>query len=144
MTASKRRTFLRVFGIILAFILEIAVIYHFGPYLIAYLLFGPSEVSEEERFVEFDDGSVLERTGGPTYEHKLADKFMFKRKDTSFECSIYNQKNDSKITDEYICNRVFKYSFSPRAQEAVEVRLTIRLPRLMFSTFAMGPSSWVG
>lgn len=113
MTASKRRTFLLVFGIILAFILEIAVIFHFGPYLIARLIFGPSEVSAEERFVEFDDGSVLERTGGPTYEHKLADKFMFKRKDTSFECSIYNQKNDSKITDEYTWNRVFKYSFSP-------------------------------
>ena len=113
MTASKRRTKLIVFGIIAGLILEFAVIYHFGPYLIAYLLFGPSEVSEEERFVEFDDGSVLERTGGPTYEHKLADKFMFKRKDTSFECSIYNQKNDSKITDEYTWNRVFKYSFSP-------------------------------
>ena len=113
MTASKRRTFLLVFGIILAFILEIAVIFHFGPYLIARLIFGPSEVSAEERFVEFDDGSVLERTGGPTYEHKLTDKFIFDRSDTTFECNIYTQPEHTDITDEYPYNRVFKYSFSP-------------------------------
>ena len=121
MTASKRRTFLLVFGIILAFILEIAVIFHFGPYLIARLLFGPSEVSAEERFVEFDDGSVLERTGGPTYEHKLADKFIFDRSDSSFECNIYTQPEHTDITDEYPYNRVFKYSFSPKGYIAYRI-----------------------
>lgn len=121
MTASKRRTFLLVFGIILAFILEIAVIFHFGPYLIARLIFGPSEVSAEERFVEFDDGSVLERTGGPTYEHKLADKFIFDRCDTTFECNIYTQPEHTDITDEYPYNRVFKYSFSPEGYIAYRI-----------------------
>lgn len=121
MTASKRRTFLLVFGIILAFILEIAVIFHFGPYLIARLLFGPSEVSAEERFVEFDDGSVLERTGGPTYEHKLSDKFIFDRCDTTFECNIYTQPEHTDITDEYPYNRVFKYSFSPEGYIAYRI-----------------------
>lgn len=121
MTASKRKTFLLVFGIILAFILEIAVIFHFGPYLIARLIFGPSEVSAEERFVEFDDGSVLERTGGPTYEHKLADKFIFDRCDTTFECNIYTQPEHTDITDEYPYNRVFKYSFSPEGYIAYRI-----------------------
>lgn len=121
MTASKRRTFLLVFGIILAFILEIAVIFHFGPYLIALLIFGNPDVPEDERIVVFDDGSVLERTGGPTYEHRLADKFIFDRSDSSFECNIYTQPGHSKITDEYICNRVFKYSFSPEGHIAYRV-----------------------
>lgn len=121
MTASKRKTVLIVFGIIIAFILELAVIYHFGPYLIARLIFGPSEVSAEERFVEFDDGSVLERTGGPTYEHKLADKFIFDRSDSSFECNIYTQPEHTDITDEYPYNRVFKYSFSPEGYIAYRI-----------------------
>lgn len=121
MKTSKRKTVLIVFGIIIAFILELAVIYHFGPYLIARLIFGPSEVSAEERFVEFDDGSVLERTGGPTYEHKLADKFIFDRSDSSFECNIYTQPEHTDITDEYPYNRVFKYSFSPEGYIAYRI-----------------------
>ncbi|MBR5232918.1 MAG: hypothetical protein IKW03_01790 [Clostridia bacterium] len=121
MKTSKRKTVLIVFGIIIAFILELAVIFHFGPYLIARLLFGPSEVSAEERFVEFDDGSVLERTGGPTYEHKLADKFIFDRCDTTFECNIYTQPEHTDITEEYPYNRVFKYSFSPEGYIAYRI-----------------------
>ena len=59
MKTSKRKTILIVFGVIIGLILEFAVISHFGPYLIARLIFGPSEVSAEERFVEFDE-SVTE------------------------------------------------------------------------------------
>ncbi len=121
MTASKRKTILIIIGAVLALILELGAVYHFGPYLVAYLLFGPSEVPEDERIVEFDDGSVLERTGGPTYEHRLGDMFIFDRSDSSFECNIYTQPGHSKITDEYIFNRVFKYSFSPEGYIAYRV-----------------------
>ncbi len=113
MKTAKRKTFLIVFGIILAFIVEIVIIFHFGPYLISLLIFGNPDVPEDERIVEFQDGSVLERTGGLTYEHRLADKFIFERRDSTFECYIYNQADHSEITDEYSYNRVFKYAFSP-------------------------------
>ena len=121
MKTSKRKTFLIVIGAILAIILEIVLIFHFGPYLMMHLLFGPSEVPEDEKIVEFQDGSVLERMGGPTYEHRLADKFIFDRSDSPFECSIYTQADHSDITDEYPYNRVFKYSFSPEGYIAYRI-----------------------
>lgn len=43
-----------------------------------------------------------------------------------------------------VCLVVFEYSFRPAALEAMEVRVSMRFPRLMWRTFAMGPSSWVG
>lgn len=120
MTASKRKTILIVTGVVLAFILGIVLIFRFGSYLVAYLIFGPSEVSEDEKIVEFDDGSVLERTGGPTYEHSLGDMFIFERNDTTFECSIYTQPEHTDILDEHP-NRVFKYAFSPDGYIAYRV-----------------------
>ncbi len=113
MKTSKSKTFLIVFSIIIVFILEMIIISYGGAYLLMRLIFGPSEVPEDERIVEFQDGSVVERMGGPTYEHRLADKFIFDRSDSPFECNIYTQADHSDITDEYPYNRVFKYSFSP-------------------------------
>lgn len=121
MKTAKRKTILIVVGAILAFIVEIVIIFHFGPYLISLLIFGNPDIPEDERIVMFDDGSVLERTGGPTYEHRLADKFIFDRSDSSFECNIYTQPDQTDITDEYPYNRVFKYSFSPEGYIAYRV-----------------------
>ena len=56
------------------------------------------------------------------------------------------------ITDCGLNRKTFYYHFADiyallkwtLEQEAVEVRETMRLPRLIFSTLAIGPSSWVG
>ena len=86
----KKKKLLTVSGIVVAYVIAVVVFYLFGMYVILPALFGPSEISEDERYVTFDDGTNLERTGGPTYIHTLPRGFCFDKGDSRFDCSIHH------------------------------------------------------
>ena len=87
-----------------------ALAYFAGPYLIAHLIFGPSEVPEDEKIVEFPDGSILERTGGPTYTHTLFGEYAIVYGDNSFESRLTYLGEDKNMTTNW--GKFFKYAFS--------------------------------
>lgn len=66
MDDQKKKILLTVVGLILWFVFLTVVGYLVMINVILPGLFGPSEIPEDEKIVEFDDGSVLTRTGGPT------------------------------------------------------------------------------
>ena len=96
--------------IVLTSIVFFALAYFAGPYLIAHLIFGPSEVPEDEKIVEFSDGSVLKREGGPTYTHTLFGEYAIKYGDNSFETRLTYLGEDKNLTTEW--GKFFKYAFS--------------------------------
>ncbi|MBQ8210783.1 MAG: hypothetical protein IJZ35_09390 [Clostridia bacterium] len=96
MKNSKKTVFIIV-GIILTIIASYIVSYFLLMYVVLPGLFGPSQVPEDERIVEFDDGTVLERTGGPTYTHTLYDGYEFVKGDGRFEGRIYHDDNEYSV-----------------------------------------------
>lgn len=96
--------------IVLTSIVFFALAYFAGPYLITHLIFGPSEVPEDEKIVEFSDGSVLKREGGPTYTHTLFGEYAIVYGDNSFESRLTYLGEDKNISTEW--GKFFKYAFS--------------------------------
>lgn len=84
---------------------------HLAVYVILPHIFGPVDVEPEERYVYFDDGSVLERKGGPTYEHTLFDNYALYRGDNSFEYRFINSTSEIAVEKQF--GMVFKYAFDP-------------------------------
>ena len=112
MKNSKNKKILITVSIILAAAIVATGIYFASLYIIPTLIFGPSEVKPEEKYVYFDDGSVLERTGGPTYNHTLFDGYTLYRGDNSFEYRfVFSGEKSIAIENDFGC--VFKYAFDP-------------------------------
>ncbi len=107
---NHKKTPKKIIIIILVSIVFFALTYFAGPYLIAHLIFGPSEVPEDEKIVTFADGTVLKREGGPTYTHTLFGEYAIEYGDNSFETRLTYLGEDKDITTER--GKFFKYAFS--------------------------------
>lgn len=109
-----KKTPIIVIGVTLAIVAAVVLpIVLFGEQMLisfAEALFGPTQVSEEDKYVYFDDGSVLERHGGPTYTHFLFDDYELVRVDSRFESYLYNKSTCDSITDQ---GYIVRYSFDP-------------------------------
>lgn len=71
------------------------------------------EVPEDERILEFTDGSVCMNTGGPTYEHELFDGYYIYENDNLFQNRLYSYDKDLNIPYEYNSGLFFRYAFDP-------------------------------
>ena len=112
MNTQKHKKMLFGFLIALVSIAVFAALTYAASYMILYLIFGPSEVPEDEKIVEFPDGSILERTGGPTYTHTLFGEYAILYGDNSFESRLVTLGENKNLITEDQWGKFFKYAFS--------------------------------
>lgn len=93
----KKKTVLTVTGVVFEYVIAFITGWLLLMYVILPGLFGPSEIPEDEKYVTFDDGTHLERTGGPTYTHTLYDGYEFVKVEGRFEGRIYHNDNDYAV-----------------------------------------------